>query len=345
MTAVDRINFFEDLGEKKATIAYFLQEGLRTCNASCKGCYAGAGQTSFKFIRGIVKPDEAERDITELIKYFRVFLRGTEILINPQYIPLLSLAENNIVLTNGIVLGKFPERLDLLADNGVTNIVVTFPFKGAPATTRNLSDLLNQRDITLSGIKYIRQHHFPFTLQLSAIVTKDCNTIGLTRICDEAIKLGADVLRIIPYVPMSGVTEIDQYSLSNKERASLVEQVTRLKQIYGRSLIIHTPGVLGLFPLRAKMKEKTTPDFKAVDEQLICPAGTSYFAIRAIRKNDSSGTLYKPVTPCHFRMDAEIGKYYGGLDLRINQLKVERLFKGADRTDCLAQNYWGSRTG
>jgi len=341
MNSIKRINFFEDLGEKKATVAYFLQEGPHTCNANCRGCYAGAGMNPFILERGIIDPPEARRDITELVKNFRVLVRGTEVLINPHYIPFLGIAENRVVLTNGLVLVKFPERLDLLADNNVTNIVITYPFDSTSATNRNLTDLLNQREVIQEGIRNIKQHRFQFVLQLSAIVTSDCCDLKcLDKICQEAMNLGADVLRFIPYVAMSGNVEIDKYALSKIERETLVERLTELKQKYEQRLIIHTPGVLGLFPLRAKKKKILQPDLELSDEKLICPAGIYYFAISALRKKDDSGKSYRPVTPCHFRMDAEIGRYYGGSDLQIDEELVRRLFSDVDRTDCPAQNHW-----
>lgn len=341
MNAIKRINFFEDLGDKKATISYFLQEGLGTCNASCKGCYAGAGEISSNLTKGIVRPEEAEKDIGELIKEYRVFLRGTEILLNPGYIPLLKLAKNKVILTNGIVLGKFPERLDILAANDVSNIIVTLPFKNTPASARNLADLLRHKNTILKGIKLIKQHEYGFVLQLSALITADClkEQQSLEKICNEALDIGADVIRFIPYVAISGDSSIDNYALSKEERIKLVEQCTRLKQEYDKkSLVIHTPGVLGLFPLRAEYKKILEPNLSLQEEKLVCPAGIKYFVISSIKKKDEDGRIYRQITPCHFMMNVEIGEYYGGSNLKINNLLLNQLT--LERSDCIAQNYW-----
>lgn len=342
MARIKRINFFEDLGDKRATIAYFLQEGPSTCNAACKGCYAGAGQISFPLARGIISSEEAERDIAALVKDYRVLLRGTEILLNPNYIPLLKLADNRIVLTNGIILGQFPERLNTLAKNGVTNIVVTYPFDTNPSTIRNLGDLLQKRALIRLGIQNIKKRGSGFVLQLSTIITSDCLEDSiLERIYEEAKSLGAEVIRFIPYVAMNGNDDVDCYALSKGEKIRLVEQIKKLKQNFHQDILcIHTPGVLGLFDLRASQKEDLDPNYHAISEKLICPAGLSYFAVSSIKKQDEKKRLYRPITPCHFRMDAEVGRYYGGLELVIDSEEVKRLLSGADRSDCTAANYW-----
>ena len=46
MTNIRRISFFDSLGDRAATIAYFLQEGPRTCNASCTGSTRVQEQTT-----------------------------------------------------------------------------------------------------------------------------------------------------------------------------------------------------------------------------------------------------------------------------------------------------------
>ena len=343
---IDRINFYGNLGTKKAALSYFLQEGPATCNAKCAGCYAGAGINHNSFLpRGIISPAEAETDISQLIKEHRVLLRGTEILMNPKYIPLLKLAQNKNVLTNGIVIGQFPDRLNLLAENEVSNITITYPFD-APATSRNLSDILAHKGKIDEGIRHIKNHEYGFALQLSALITSDCLTDEcLSGILEQAVSLEAGVVRFVPYMAMSGEREIDNYALSKEQRETLVEKITEFRIKYNPDLlIIDNPGMIGLFPLRAEKNRNVGKNeiykFNVPAEDLTCPAGLKYFAISAIKKKNSNGRIYRAVTPCHFRMDAEIGRYYGGSDLEIDNALVERLFSSADRTDCVAQNYW-----
>lgn len=331
---IKRISFFEDLKEKKATIAYFLQEGPNTCNASCEGCYAGAGTSSEDMARGIIDPVEAREDISELVKEYRVLIRGTEILMNREYIPLLKLAENKVILTNGIILGRQPKILDYLAENGVSNITITYPFEDSTSSTRNLNNLSHQRPDILDAVKNITRHDHDFTLQLSAIVTREDvqSRSALENLCKEAIDLDADVLRMIPYVPISGNETIDRYALNIEERAKLASLTTELKSKYDKEeLMIHTPGVLGLFPYRRALKRE------ASDEKAICPAGLHYFAIGAAKKGDM-----RKITPCHFIMNEEVGAYGGGSKIQIYEHRICELFKNVDREDCFAQNYWKS---
>ncbi|MFH0714676.1 MAG: hypothetical protein V1847_03100 [Candidatus Diapherotrites archaeon] len=330
---IKRVSFFEGLRGKRGTIAYFVQEGPNTCNAKCFKCYAGAGENAQKLERGIIDPADAFRDVKELVKEFRVIIRGTELLLNPAYIPLLKLTRDKTILTNGIVLGQHPERLDLLAENEVSNIVITYPFRSNPSTETNIMHLSLKRDLIGLGIRAIKAHPFPFVLQLSTIVTKNSLPF-LDDICEEARRHKADVLRFIPFTAQGGIN--DSMALSQSEREYLVEKVTELKKKYSKNeLVIHTPGVLGLFPLRAEKKQMVSRHITP-DEQLICPAGLYYFAISAVKKVDEKGT-YWPVTPCHFLMDLFIGKYRGGNMLELNDEEINKIFWEADRSDCYAQ--------
>ena len=72
MNRARRICFVVDEDDPKTTIAYFLQEGPRTCNAACSGCYAGAGAETGP--RGVVPPDVAKRDVEALRAHYRVLI-------------------------------------------------------------------------------------------------------------------------------------------------------------------------------------------------------------------------------------------------------------------------------
>lgn len=341
MTQIRRISFFDQLADRSATVAYFLQEGPRTCNASCTGCYAGAGSAVGGAPRGVIDPEVAYRDIEALRARYKVLLRGTEVLLNRDYVPLLGLAENDTVLTNGLILARFPERLDQLVEYGVTNVVITYPFD-TPSSHLTLNDLLERRLQIDRAARLVASHPGGFVLQLSCQVTWDMiDRDVLLRVCDRAMELGAKVVRFVPYVAMSGIPSIDGRAPSKAQRLELAELVTGLKaELDSRALAIHTPGVLGLFRERSQLKRSLDPHYVPDPERLVCPAGSVYFAIGAVEHRPADERPYRDVTPCHFRMDVKLGRYYGGDQLELDHGRIDAMFGTADRSDCIAAETW-----
>ena len=268
--------------------------------------------------------------MTALSRRYRVLLRGTEVLLNRRYVPLLGLAANDTVLTNGLILARFPERLDDLAEHGVTNVVITYPFH-IPASERMLADLLARKEEIDRAIAHVHAHPGRFVLQLSCQVMADMLELEVLRgVCDEAMARGADVVRFHPVRRDVGLalTRRDGALEGAARAAGRHRDGAQASDRRPETRDSH-PGVLGLFPHRSERKKALTPAYSPDPERLVCPAGASYFAIGAVpQPGGPGGRPHRLVTPCHFRMDQIVGRYYGGDDLEIDGDRVGGPLRG-----------------
>lgn len=91
------------------------------CNANCKMCYLP--------FHGKIEPNH----LNEMIMNFQdqgynVYLNGSEPLIDPRYLTSLKLADQKIVMTNGIVLYENPDYIYEIKAAGIETIGVSHHF-------------------------------------------------------------------------------------------------------------------------------------------------------------------------------------------------------------------------
>lgn len=308
-----KANFFEV--NEGTLVAYILNSGY--CNGSCRHCYVN--KTESRAVKGKRSLEEAVADITSLLKSgVKVALRGTEIIIEPEYIPLLKMTGQNYVLTNGIEIARNPGVLDRLEDAGIESIILPYPFFG--------SEILGI-DANLVE-KAIANSIDRFTLILSTIITKkqDLSPEKLDFACKTAIDLGARAIKFVPLIPTN--KEMYPLSLNREEGRKILFEISRLKSRYDyEKLIIQTSGNWGLFSYRRSLNPEKFKD-RHNDCENACPAGERYFVI------DIDNNIY----PCLYMMSPEnmIGRFEEGM------IKVTGKVK-SKRDDCIAGEYWRKR--
>ncbi|MBR1939357.1 radical SAM protein [Candidatus Saccharibacteria bacterium] len=91
------------------------------CNANCQHCYIP--------YKGAFDP----KRLIELIRSFQtdgynVYLNGTEPLMNPDYLAAFTVADQKIVMTNGMVLCERPSYIYDIYDAGIETIGVSYHF-------------------------------------------------------------------------------------------------------------------------------------------------------------------------------------------------------------------------
>ena len=201
----------------RGTVSYMLNEGY--CNIRCPHCYVNRVHTTPRRR----DPKQAEADIFALQgEGYNVILRGTELIIHKDFLPLFATAKQNYVQTNGLYIVKHPNVLHHLWEVGVRYIVITYPFDPDGMIDMDRAD--SDMAIALSGQR--------FGVTVSIIVTKSVatNLSSLKELCDHVRDLGARGVKFVRLIPVTP----DLLPLAptpDESKATLLE-IARLKNYY-----------------------------------------------------------------------------------------------------------------
>ena len=302
--------------EGQPTVVYLLNQGF--CNAKCSYCYVNK-TTNDKAQRSL---NQAYVDILNLQHLgYKVILRGTEILLNPEYLSLFRLVNQTYLQTNGLIIAENPQILSSIKDAAINHIIFTYPY---------IEDEISSisKTVVEKAINYCFKN---FGITLSIIITKTYadNLMLLEKACQAALNLGARAIKFIRLMPIN--PEHITLSLNSEQSKIVLSELHRLKSKYDyNDLIIQTPGCFGMFSYRRLLnKEK----YSEIDLSNIydCPAGIKYFVIDA--KND--------IYPCLYLMGKKhkMGRY-GNNMLKLLQT-IDEKFWGKLRTEeCPAFEFW-----
>src|SRR5712692_2826447 len=142
----------------RGTVSYMLNEGY--CNIRCPHCYVNRVHVEPRRR----DPKQAETDILALKdEGYNVILRGTELIIHRDFLPLFAVAKQDYVQTNGLYIVKHPDVLDRLWEVGVRYIVITYPFDPDGMIDMDRAD--SDKAVALSAKR--------FGVTVSIIVTKN----------------------------------------------------------------------------------------------------------------------------------------------------------------------------
>jgi MoaA/NifB/PqqE/SkfB family radical SAM enzyme len=282
----------------RGTVSYMLNEGY--CNIRCPHCYVNRVHVEPRRR----DPQQAEADILALqAEDYNVILRGTELIIHREFLPLFAVAKQNYVQTNGLYIVKHPDVLDRLWQVGVRYIVITYPFDPDGMIDMDCRD--SDQAIALSAER--------FGVTVSTIVTRNVTTnlASLKAFCDHVRALGAQGVKFVRLIPVT--PDLLPLTPSPSESMAALEEIARLKKHYDKEeLDLQTPGCFGLFDFRRSLAPER---FDTVDLSKIydCPAGIKNFVVDL--KND--------IYPCLYIMEAaqKIGELRDG-SLRIDESAI-----------------------
>ena len=144
-------------------------------NVACKHCYIG--------YTGNRTPDELE----QLAKYYSnkfkiVRIDGAEPLVDLGYLKSYKIVGQDWIMTNGLRIFKEPEIIDLLIENGIKNVFMSYHFEIQDSLNGITNDMLN------NVIKMLRDKGIRVVL-MTTITNK--NAKDTLKICDTAYELGA----------------------------------------------------------------------------------------------------------------------------------------------------------
>ena len=214
------------------------------CNMKCKQCYIP--------YKGNFESEELYEIVKILKNNYEIFLNGTEPLLN-NYLDSFRVADEKIVLTNGLVFKNNLGLVDKIKQAGIKRVCMSYQFE-------------IQSDIESVGLNFldeifpkIRQKGIDVEL-MCTITSKNYDKIDL--ICKKAIELKANYVYFIEFMYQgSAVTKLDKtLMLNDLQRSKFFENLNKIRKSYDKNeLYVYRSGNFG--------KDLYT------EKQVVCGAG------------------------------------------------------------------------
>ena len=168
------------------------------CNTKCKHCYINYS--------GDFDPDELYNIVKNLKKKYEVKLNGTEPLLNEDYLKSFKIADEDIILTNGLVFKNNLELVDKIKEAGIKRICISYHF----SLHEYISSI--KKDYLEEIIPQIRNKGID--VELMCTISK-LNYKNIDEFCKKAIELGANYIYFIEYMDTN---KIDGLQINEDER-------------------------------------------------------------------------------------------------------------------------------
>lgn len=253
-------------------VLYILQEGY--CNSVCGHCYMKLQKQKPKF-RDV---KTARKDLTSLVSQrYNVHLRGTEILLNREYLELFRLVGQEYIQTNGKLLCENHSLPSGLKRAGINRIMLTYPTE--PSGLLDFSEEMVDNAIRIGSSNDFRMV-VDFILTRNILESYRREKKYFESICEHLINLGVHELRFVRLIPFT--EELKKLSLSPSETEDMVKESVRLEVFYKGRLDVTRSGQMGFFDLRRALKKEFLEiDVPAPEDSGImdCPAGKKLFVI------------------------------------------------------------------
>ena len=237
------------------------------CNVACKHCYIG--------YKGNRTPEELE----QLAKYYSdkyeiVRIDGAEPLVDLGYLNSYKIVGQEWIMTNGLRIYKEPEIIDLLIENGITDVYMSYHF--------GIQDSLNgiTKEMLDSVIKSLNEKGLRVVL-MTTITNKNVN--DTLEICDKAYELGASGIEFNKIFIQGRAKNLVDIGLKKDDYDSFFTQIKEARDKYDIcDLEVRRSGTFGSdtlykpdrFHCSAGVKKVCiTPDDKVYGCTCICKPG------------------------------------------------------------------------
>jgi len=247
------------------------------CNTRCKHCYI-----SYK---GSFDPEELYNIVKILKKKYDIKINGTEPLLTPEYLKSFKEANEDKILTNGLVFKDNYDYLNEVREAGIKRVCISYHFE--------LHDLISMVDK-----EYLRKL-FPIVREygLNAEVMTTISSMNYNKVleyCKKAKEMGANYIHFTNYMIQGNAKNIDDgLVMSNEQRKEFFRQIMKARSIYSKDeLYITRCGTFDKNP------------FKSEEDNFRCLAYNEMVVLTPELK----------VYPCNFQASPgnEIGFYKDG---------------------------------
>lgn len=197
-----------------------------SCNAKCNDCYIG--------YTGNRTPEDLYLQAGKLLaNNFIVRVDGAEILTNLNYLKTLKLVGQNWIMTNGLRIFKEPEIIDLLKDNGIDTIYMSYHFE--------IQDKIESIPayVVDSVIELLKEHNFNIYLNCT-LTSLNCNNI--VEYADIAYKKGARGIGFNKIFQQGKATDIKELDLNYNQLKKFFEDLEYLRKKYNKDEFYITRG-------------------------------------------------------------------------------------------------------
>jgi MoaA/NifB/PqqE/SkfB family radical SAM enzyme len=259
------------------------------CNVKCKHCYLPYS--------GSRDPENTLETVKQLqASGHSVVIAGSETLLNPDYLKAYQQAEQNYLLTNGILLDKGNSLYELLNQHGIEKLTFSIHF-GIQKDLKSVPESLVARVVQESKRR-------GFQTQVTTTITS-ANYLSIDEICDKSVRYGADIIQFDRLVQIGRGTEMESEALTAEQIAEFFGQIVEVRKKYPKEVLEIKPH--GNFGPRPGSKGETL-----ANENSYCPAGRDLVAI------DPQNRVYG----CPFSMhpNSVIGRYENGRIVRNREL-------------------------
>lgn len=190
------------------------------CNTKCKHCYINYS--------GDFDPDELYNIVKNLKKKYEVKLNGTEPLLNEDYLKSFKIADEDIILTNGLVFKNNLELVDKIKEAGIKRICISYHF----SLHEYISSI--KKDYLEEIIPQIRNKGID--VELMCTISK-LNYNNIDEFCKKAIELGANYIYFIEYMDTN---KIDGLQINEDERKEFFKEINEARDKYDKETLMVT---------------------------------------------------------------------------------------------------------
>ena len=190
------------------------------CNTKCKHCYINYS--------GDFDSDELYNIVKNLKKKYEVKLNGTEPLLNEDYLKSFKIADEDIILTNGLVFKNNLELVDKIKEAGIKRICISYHF----SLHEYISSI--KKDYLEEIIPQIRNKGID--VELMCTISK-LNYNNIDEFCKKAIELGANYIYFIEYMDTN---KIDGLQINEDERKEFFKEINEARDKYDKETLMVT---------------------------------------------------------------------------------------------------------
>ena len=245
------------------------------CNNYCSHCYINYD--------GDWDVSEVVECINDLKGTYNINLDGAEILTKPEYLSLFPLVDQHHLMTNGKAIYENPSLIDLLKQNGITDVSISYHYGIHDEVSSFRSSCVEQT------IKLLLSSNFNVTVM--TMLNKK-NFLLIPDICDFFVSFGIKKVMFANYI-CQGKNKDRNSILDKNEVNCALNSIHSMRQKYESSdFYVSRTGAFGFDSMHGC--------------NLCCDAGTEGFVILPNRK----------VCPCVFLCENNffIGEYAKGCD-------------------------------
>jgi len=187
-----------------------------SCNINCKHCYV-------KY-KGNFSKDNLDLLFKNLKEKYFIILNGTEPILFPEYYQFFRENSQERILTNGLELINNPMLYDVLKENGINEIALSYHFGIQDDLSAVKSSMLDRL------ISNLRENQFKIKL-MTTISTENYKNIA--DMCRSAYKLGANTIKFTNYIyqgnaQKNGISNV----LSQEQIDYVLDEIDSVRKIY-----------------------------------------------------------------------------------------------------------------